>query len=218
MNKSTFDNSVFINCPFDKSKIDSILKPILFCLIFHRLYPQLALDINDSGQLRIDKIVKLMKNSKFSIHDLSLLKVPKVSEFARMNMPYELGIDYGLRLSGVTGVNRYEEKRFLILGSKRYDYMKAISDLNGFDIQNHENKTRKVFDCMHLWLSTIGLDSEVLPSLKMYYEFMDFNAYTYFTISQKFGEEVVKDHLEKMSIPEYKKHIETYLSHKKSKS
>lgn len=211
MIKSTFDNSVFINCPFDKSRIDTILKPIIFCLMSHGLFPQLALDINDSGQLRIDKIVGLMKTSKFSIHDLSLLKVPKVSEFARMNMPYELGIDYGLRLSGT---NRYGEKRFLILGSKRYDYMKAVSDLNGFDIQNHENKTRKVFDCMHSWLSTIELDSEVLPSLKMYYDFLDFNAFTYYTFSQKYGEEIVKDHLDKMSIPEFKKCIVDYLSFK----
>ena len=205
----SFDNNVFINCPFDKYRIDAILKPILFCLMSHGLNPQLALDVNDSGQLRIDKIVDLMKNSRYSIHDLSLLKVADTKEFARMNMPYELGIDYGLRLSGE---GRFGEKRFLILGSKRYDYMKAVSDLNGFDIQNHDNNTRKVFDCMNSWLGSIGLDVEISPGLKMYYEFIDFNAFMYISISKKYGEDIVKDHIEKMSIPEYKKHIETYLA------
>ena len=86
MGQSSFNNNVFINCPFDKYRIDAILKPILFCLMVHGLNPQLALDVNDSGQLRIDKIVNLMKNSKYSIHDLSLLKVANTKEFARMNM------------------------------------------------------------------------------------------------------------------------------------
>lgn len=211
MVQSSFDNNVFINCPFDKYRIDVILKPILFCLISNGLNPQLALDVNDSGQLRIDKIVNLMKNSKYSIHDLSLLKVASTKEFARMNMPYELGIDYGLRLSGE---GRFGEKRFLILGSKRYDYMKAVSDLNGFDIQNHENKTRKVFDCMHSWLGSIGLNVEISPSLKLYYDFIDFNAYMYVSMSKKYGEDIVKDHMEKITIPEYKKYIESYLANK----
>ena len=174
----------------------------------HGLEPQLSLDIQDSGQLRIDKIVSLMKASKYSIHDLSLLKVNKIREFARMNMPYELGIDYGLRLSGM---DRFGEKRFLILGSKRYDYMKAISDISGFDIENHDNNTRKVFGCMNHWLSTIGLNREILPELKLYYDFIDFNVYAYNSIHHQYGEDVVKDHLDKMGIMDYKKYILKYL-------
>ncbi len=56
-------------------------------------------------------------------------------------MPFELGIDYGLRKSGNTSLNT---KQFLILEANRYDYMKAISDINGFDIKVHSNDTEKM--------------------------------------------------------------------------
>ncbi len=65
-------------------------------------------------------------------------------------MPLELGIDYGLRNSGML---RLDEKKFLILEAVKYDYMKAISDINGFDIKVHGNKTEKVFECLYSWSS-----------------------------------------------------------------
>lgn len=86
-----------------------------------------------------------------------------------MNMPFELGIDYGLRKSGVTTL---ASKQFLILEATRYDYMKAISDISGFDSKVHNNNTEKVFDCLYAWssetLKIMGQD----PPLKTYYEFL----------------------------------------------
>lgn len=205
-------NCVFINCPFDKPRMDRILKPILFCLLSHDLHPVLTLDIKDSGQLRIEKIVDMMKEVKYSIHDLSLLKVKKVTEFARMNMPYELGIDYGLRSSGI---EEYKRKRFLVMGSKKFDYMKAISDISGFDIMSHENSMEKVFDCMHSWLSSLELSIIVKPSLALYYDFINFNGWLYSNALDEYGEDVCKDYLEKMEMNTYKSKIEEYLNTKK---
>ena len=167
-----FVTNVFINCPFDKNRIDKYLKPIFFCLVTNGLTPKIALESQDSGQLRIDKIVDLMKSSKYSIHDLSLLKLKRgTMEYARMNMPYELGIDYGLRNSGQ---ELYEQKKFLVLGNKRYEYMKALSDISGFDIQNYNNSTEKLFECMHSWLSSLQLQRIVPPALIMHYDYISF--------------------------------------------
>ena len=60
-----FVTNVFINCPFDKNRIDKYLKPMFFCLVTNGLTPKIALESQDSGQLRIDKIVDLMKSSKY---------------------------------------------------------------------------------------------------------------------------------------------------------
>ena len=92
-----YENSVLINCPFDDSFINDLLKPTLFFLIYNGYNPRLSLEISDSGQVRLEKITEIIKNCKYSIHDLSIVKAKKVNEYARMNMPFELCIDYGLR-------------------------------------------------------------------------------------------------------------------------
>lgn len=206
-----FDNSVFINCPFDPVRVNMILKPIIFCLMVNNLIPILALDNRDGGQLRKDKILELMKSAKYSIHDLSLLREDKISKVARMNMPFELGMDFGLKDSGN---EKFATKKFLILGSSRYDYMKAISDLNGFDIQNHGDSTEKVFSCMNAWLSSLGRADKVPPALAMYYDFINFNGWLYSKIINEQGVDIGKDHLKTMVIPEYKSAVEGYLREK----
>ncbi len=98
----SFQKSVFINCPLDKTYIDNILKPILYVIVKNGLTPRLSLEVSDSGQARLEKITGIIKGCKYGIHDLSIVKSKKANEFARMNMPFELGIDYGLRKSGNT--------------------------------------------------------------------------------------------------------------------
>lgn len=145
-----FSRNVFINCPFDQTYIDNLLKPMLYAVVKSRLHPRLALEISDSGQVRLEKIIGIIKDCKYSIHDLSMVKSKSVNEYARMNMPFELGIDYGLRKSGSRSM---AGKVFLILEAERYEYMKAISDISGFDVKVHENATEKMFECLYTWLS-----------------------------------------------------------------
>ena len=196
-----FEKNVFINCPFDKSYIDDILKPILYVLIKNGLSPRLSLEVSDSGQVRLQKITEIIKSCKYSIHDLSIVKSKKVKEFARMNMPFELGIDHGLRNSGITNLN---EKQFLILEAVKYDYMKAISDINGFDVKVHENETIKVFDCLYSWSSETLKINKQDPSLKMFYDFMDFNTSLFEEKVAEFqSSRLAKNYIDKISVPEY---------------
>src|SRR2546423_12202339 len=119
-----FRSSVFINCPFDED-YKSLLRPMLFTLVYARLVPRLASEKSDSLEQRIEKILRLIKACKYSIHDLSRLKAEKAKEFFRLNMPFELGIDYGCRR---TANNHLRTKRSLILEKKRDDIKKALSD------------------------------------------------------------------------------------------
>src|ERR1700694_3352516 len=91
--------NVFINCPFD-SEYASLLRPILFTIAYLGFNPQIASQTADSGEQRINKILSLILKSKFSIHDLSRIRSAKPGEFFRLNMPFELGIDYGCRRIG----------------------------------------------------------------------------------------------------------------------
>lgn len=197
----SFEDSVFINCPFDQSYINDLLKPALFFLVKSRLNPRLSLEVSDSGQIRLEKIADIIRNCKFSIHDLSLVKAKKVGEFARMNMPFELGIDYGLRNSGL---KPFDEKKFLILEATKYDYQKALSDINGFDVKVHNNNTERIFECLYSWGSeTLGITKQI-PPLKFFYDFTDFNTSLFEEKLNEFGKEsIAKNYIEKISIPEY---------------
>lgn len=196
-----FEKNVFINCPFDPAYIDNLLKPMIYVIIKNGLTPRLSLEISDSGQIRLEKITGIIKSCKYSIHDLSLVKSKKAKEFARMNMPFELGIDYGLRKSGITPLDR---KQFLILEATKYDYMKAISDINGFDIKVHDNSTEKIFDCLYSWSSETLKINKQDPPLKLFYDFFDFNKRLFDEKATQFGSDrLAKNYIEKLSIPEY---------------
>ncbi|MCX2477291.1 hypothetical protein OQZ33_23355 [Pedobacter sp. MC2016-05] len=200
-----FETNVFINCPFDLDYINDLLKPMIYSLIKNGLSPRLSLEVSDSGQIRLEKIINIIKECKYSIHDLSIVKSTAAAEFARMNMPFELGIDYGLRNSGVEPL---DTKRFLILEAIKYDYQKALSDINGFDIKVHSNDTEAVFDCLYSWSSeTLKLNGQD-PPLKTYYDFADFNASLFEEKVAQFGsEKIAINYINRISIPEYIKEI-----------
>jgi hypothetical protein len=96
-----------------------LLRPILFVILDLGMIPRIALESLDSGSARIEKIVKLIQESKYAIHDLSRLKAKKRGELHRLNMPFELGMDVGCRRFGE---GRAAEKRCLILEAERYRY------------------------------------------------------------------------------------------------
>lgn len=91
-----FENNVFANCPFD-DQFRPLLRPLLFSIHYLGFTPRIALERLDSAEPRIEKIVEVIEASKYSIHDLSRLRATTVGEFYRLNMPFELGIDFGCR-------------------------------------------------------------------------------------------------------------------------
>lgn len=197
----SFEKSVFINCPFDQSYIDDLLKPILYVIVKNGLIPRLSIEVSDSGQVRLQKITKIIKSCQYSIHDLSMVKSQQAKEFARMNMPFELGIDYGLRKSGVKNLNK---KQFLILEATKYNYIKAISDINGFDIKVHSNETEKMFDCLYSWSSETLKIKKQDPPLKTFYDFIDFNTSLFNEKCAQLGsDDFAKNYIDKITIAEY---------------
>ena len=199
-----FDRNVFINCPFDQEYVP-LLRPLLFTILYCGLIPKIALESSDSGEARINKICTLIRESRYSIHDLSRLQSQRSKEFYRMNMPFELGIEYGCRQFGSP---RLKTKRCLILEKERYNYIKALSDLSGVDIKHHKNDPEELASAVRDWfVETVGLRGLKSPS-KIWYDFNDFMSEFY----NKRKSECFSDRdIAKIPIPEYMDFVREWL-------
>ncbi|NJL27953.1 MAG: hypothetical protein HC897_08665 [Thermoanaerobaculia bacterium] len=167
-----FENNVFVNCPFDEAYYH-LLRPLLFTIVGLGYNPRIASERSDSAENRIDKICNLVEESKYSIHDLSRLRSRRSKEFARMNMPFELGVDYGSRLFGSPLLRT---KKFLILVTRHNDLVDALSDLSGVDVKTHEDKPEDVVRAVRNWfVETVHQKSTPSPSA-IWLRFADFTS------------------------------------------
>ena len=195
-----YESNVFVNCPFD-DKYLPLLRPLLFTIVYLGYRPRIATERSDSGENRLNKICELIRESRYSIHDLSRLKAGRASEFYRMNMPFELGIDFGSRQHGPDFMR---EKKCLILEKSAHDFKIALSDLGGIDIKNHGDKPEAVVRAVRDWfLETVGAADADYPSV-IWYRFLGFTTSLFESrLSEGIPEEAVVEDIEKMPISEY---------------
>lgn len=196
MSGQPFEKNVFINCPFDEDYY-SLLRPLLFTVIYLGFHPRIASERSDSAENRVDKISGLIRASKYSIHDLSRLQAEQAGEFYRMNMPFELGIEYGARIFSSGPMSG---KRCLILETKRYDFMRALSDLSGVDIKSHDDEPDEIVRAVRDWfVETVGLRGVDSPTV-IWYQFIYFATDFY---DARFAEGFTDEDLNMMPVPEY---------------
>ena len=143
-----FNQNVFVNCPFDED-YDHILQAVLFCLVRFGLTPRIASERVDAGESRIDKIYELIQSSRYSIHDLCRCQAQRVGEYFRLNMPFELGLDFGCRHFGK---GRLRDKVVLVLEQEQYRYQAVISDLSGSDVESHKGDYQLAVRKVRNWL------------------------------------------------------------------
>ena len=110
----------------------------------------------NSGETRFSKIVELVRESKYAIHDLSRIKAKRAGEYFRFNMPFELGLDVGC---SCFGTGEQLSKRCLILEKEPYRYQIALSDLSSSDIAVHHDEPVRVVAAVRHWLvNDVGID------------------------------------------------------------
>ena len=200
-----FEKNVFVNCPFDDD-YRQLLIAIIFTVKYFGYNPRLSLERADSGESRIDKILNLIIESKFGIHDLSRIIASEADEHYRMNMPFELGIDYGCqKLRGEI----WSSKKLLILEKERYRFQKALSDLSGSDIKNHEDDPLKVIFAVRDWFVTEELNRGDSGG-KVWDNYNDFQAYLYDEVVEKDGHESS----DVVPIPEVIHHMDSWFGKK----
>jgi hypothetical protein len=149
-----YEKNVFINCPFDAEYVD-LLQAITFAVVYAGFIPRSALEEVNSGEERLAKIVKLIREASLSLHDISRVEMPPQPEGAkpalpRFNMPFECGIFYG---AYAIGVGKQKEKKFLVLDSQQYRYQQTMSDIAGKDPACHNNDPNEAIRCVRRFLS-----------------------------------------------------------------
>ena len=157
----TNERHVFINCPFDRA-YRPILRALLFAVHDCGFRARSALELEDSGEVRVQKIIRIIGECAFGIHDISRVQLDHSSNLPRFNMPLELGLFLGAKAYGDSG---QQKKRCLILDSEQYRYQKYISDIAGQDIRAHGDKPNAVIELVRNWLFASGVAHEqVIPS------------------------------------------------------
>lgn len=169
-----FAKNVFVNCPFHEAYLP-LLRPLLFTIIYLGFEPRIALERLDSGEARLLKIISLLSESQYAIHDLSRLKSENAGEYYRLNMPFELGLDVGCRVFGKGSLSK---KKCLILEAERYRYQAAISDLSNSDIGVHDNKPQEVVSVVRNWLNN-NLKRQAVGPSAIWGAFLDFMSDNY---------------------------------------
>lgn len=167
----SFERSVFINCPFD-SNFTATLQAIAFTVVTLGFIPRIAPENADNGAARLDRILDIVKGSKYGIHDLSRCKATSPGEYARLNMPFELGLDHAAALFGD---EQQRSKSILVLEETRYDYQKSLSDIAGWDIEAHDGNYEKTVQKVTRWLRFHAGGEAIGPTrvLNQYVDFQD---------------------------------------------
>ncbi len=154
-----YDKSVFINCPFD-SRYRAMRDALLFAVYDCGFFPRCALEAQETVW-RLPRIISLIRESRFAVHDLSRAGADTKTGLARFNMPLELGIFLGAR---EFGGSEHKQKTFLVLDRGRYRYQKFISDLNAMDAKTHDNDPKKAIRIVRDWLQDVSRPGYVIPS------------------------------------------------------
>lgn len=167
-----YNASVFINCPFDNG-YKPLFRATVFAVYDCGFNPRCALELYDSGQVRIDKIIKLVEGCRYGIHDISRTELDDLNHLPRFNMPLELGIFLGARHFG-TG--RHKAKGCLVLDREPYRYQKFISDIAGQDIKSHDGAVAIAIAKVRDWLSDVSGGKPLPGGVKIAQRFSQFSA------------------------------------------
>jgi hypothetical protein len=164
------DRNVFINCPFDET-YKPIFDAILFAVTDCGFVARCALEMVDSSQTRIDKIVRMIEECRFGIHDLSRTEPDPINSLPRFNMPLELGIFLGAKYLGRPTQRR---KVCLVLDSERYRFQKFCSDIGGQDPAAHKNEPEVAVIKVRDFLSTHHPNGQIPSGRHIWKRFKQF--------------------------------------------
>ena len=170
MSPPRYADSVFINCPFDPT-YQKLFRAIVFAVFDCGYTARCALEIDDGGDVRIDKIYRIIRQSKYGIHDISRTEPDPTTHLPRFNMPFELGMFLGAKKFGDI---KQKSKGCLILDRKDYRYQKFISDIAGQDIKAHLNKPDKAIGVVRDWLSNASKRRTIPGGVEIYRRYTEF--------------------------------------------
>lgn len=191
-----YNRSVFVNCPFDED-YKPLFEAMIFAIHSCGFIARCAKEKMGSHDVRIAKIIQIIKECKYAVHDLSRAEVTDKSPDPRFNMPFELGLFSGAQKFGGP---EHRAKTYIVLDKEKYRYQKTISDISGRDIESHENDPLKVITIIRDWLQNES--QKEIPGVKLHQDkFEQFKEYLSARCEEEFHD------LENLTFSDYSKFV-----------
>jgi hypothetical protein len=132
--------SVFLNVPCD-SEFENLYLAYIAGLSAFGLIPRATLEIPTSRR-RLERILMLIEECTYSIHDLSRVQLDKnAPRVPRFNMPFELGL-------AVAHASLHRQTSWYVCETVRHRANKSLSDLDGTDVRIHGGTIRGLFGAL----------------------------------------------------------------------
>ena len=145
-----YEDNVFINCPFDDT-YKSVFNLMVFAIHDAGFIARCALEVDNTAQFRLQKIVDIISECKYGINDISRTEIDPIKQLPRFNMPLELGIFLGCR---AFGGKKHKTKICLVVDTEPYRYQEFISDIAGQDIFPYHGDHKTLIHGIRSWLRT----------------------------------------------------------------
>lgn len=162
---------VFINCPFSDD-YRNFFRALIFVIVRSGFSPRCARENDDGGEVRIEKIARIIAECRYGVHDISKTEPDRASGLPRFNMPLELGLFLGARKFGG---RKHADKKCLILDSSQFRFQTFISDIAGQDIHSHEGRVDRLIEAVASWLRDQSNDRNVPGGRAIAGEFQRFS-------------------------------------------
>ena len=140
---------VFLNYPFD-GDFSKLAEAMSFAVVAGGLLPVCAHDLSAPDKPRLEMLVEAIQNCRYSAHDLSRARGEGENNFARMNMPVEMGMALFFALH-----SQRREHRCQFFVAAPHDYRVYASDLAGLDPKPHGGSEERILSDMYDWLRGI---------------------------------------------------------------
>jgi len=158
----SYERSVFLNCPFDDA-FAPLFHAAVLTIAALGFTPRCARETEGESDPRMDRIARGLKESKYSIHDLSRFQGEGPDNLSRFNMPLELGMALSMRYQGKTSGTLHN---WVALVPHGFVHQRFISDLAGFDPPAHEQTPISIIKAISGWLTIQPDYSPPAPSAR----------------------------------------------------
>jgi hypothetical protein len=140
---------VFLNYPF-QDDFEPFENAILFGVIAAGLLPVCAKDLSAPDRPRLDMLVDIIVNCHYSIHDFSKFKGEGDKNYARFNMPIEMGMALFHALS-----TQRKDHRCAFFVPTPNEYKQFASDLAGLDAKLYSGDENTLLSMVYEWLRQV---------------------------------------------------------------
>lgn len=165
-------SQIFLNYPFDDT-FGECEYSLHFPVIAAGLIPVCAKGISTPDKSRLEMIVDAIKNCHYSAHDFSRLVGEGENNFARMNMPLEMGMAIFHAFE-----TQRQNHRCAFFVPDPHSYSHAVSDLAGLDPHCYNNDSKQLLKLMYDWLRKVVPDSvfNSVPTIEVTEKYDEFKS------------------------------------------